>query len=56
MSNFSLIWDLLSINHEGHMPQSSLIKRGRGVHVDVISNYDEVKEAWASSTFAELIE
>ena len=55
-SKFSLIWEFLSINHEGHMPQSNLVKRRKGGHVDVISNYDEVKEALASSMFAKLID
>ena len=54
-SHFSLIWDFLSIKHEGPMPQSNLVKRRKGGHVDVISNYHEVKEALASSTFAGLI-
>ena len=55
-SGFNLIWNFLSINPEEHMPQSNLIKIRKGRHSDVISNYDEVKEALASSEFAELIE
>lgn len=53
---FSLLWDFLSINPEGHMPQSNLIKIRKAGHADIISNYGEVKEALAGTEFAKLIE
>lgn len=52
---FGLIWNFLSIDSEGHLPQSNLAKIRKGSHVDVISNYNNVREALASSTFAHLI-
>jgi len=55
-SRFSLIWDFLSINPEGQLPQSDLVKIRRGRYAEVISNYDEVKTALAGSVFAGLIE
>jgi len=51
-----LIWDFLSINPEGQLPQSDLVKIRRGRYAEVISNYDEVKTALAGSVFAGLIE
>jgi LPS sulfotransferase NodH len=55
-SHFSLIIDFLSINTDGCAPSSDLLRIRRGGHADVISNYDEVKEALAGSAFAELIQ
>ena len=55
-SRFNLIWNFLSINVKGGPPQSDLVKMRKGGHADVISNYDQVKNALANSQFAELID
>jgi len=55
-SLFRLIVNFLSINHEGPMPQSELVKIRRGGYSDVIANYEEIKEVLSNSPFAELIQ
>jgi hypothetical protein len=55
-SRFGLIWDFLSVNPEGQLPQSDLAKIRKGGHAEVISNYDEVKKALAGSEFAGLLD
>jgi hypothetical protein len=53
---FQLIGDFLSINAREQMPKSPLTKIRKGAHRDMISNYDQVKQALAESKFASLIE
>lgn len=53
---FQLIGDFLSINAREQMPKSPLTRIRKGEHRDIISNYDQVKQALAGSKFASLIE
>lgn len=53
---FPLIGDFLSINARDQMPKSPLTRIRKGEHRDMISNYDQVKQALAGSKFASLIE
>ena len=53
---FQLIGDFLSINSREQMPKSPLTRIRKGAHKDMISNYNQVKEALAHSKFASLIE
>ena len=55
-AHFRPILEFLSIKPEEQLPQSTLVKIRRGGQRDVISNYDEVKQALASSKFAPLLE
>jgi len=55
-SHFALIWEFLSINQEGFVPQSNLVKIRKGNPADVISNYEEIKTVLAGSSFANLID
>jgi LPS sulfotransferase NodH len=55
-AHFYPICEFLSIQPEGKMPQSTLVKIRQGGHRDVISNYDEVREVLANSKFVELLE
>jgi len=53
---FQIIRDFLSLNADEQMPQSPLTKIRKGAHRDMISNYDQVKNAVANSKFASLLE
>jgi LPS sulfotransferase NodH len=55
-AHFRLVWDFLSIQYVGDMPEPTILKIRKGRHRDVISNYDEVKAALAGSKFAGLLE
>jgi LPS sulfotransferase NodH len=50
------VLEFLSITPEGSMPQSTLKKIRKGKQREVISNYDEVEELLANSSFAALLE
>jgi hypothetical protein len=54
--NFHLLWDFLSINSDGKTPSSNFVKIRKAGYCEVISNYDEVKEALAGTEFVELID
>ena len=51
-SNFQQILRFPSIDLEEHTLTSTTVKIRKGEHRDVISNYDEVKDALANSKFA----
>lgn len=53
---FRLIGDFLSTNSRDQMPQSPLTKIRKGTYRDMISNYDQVRQALANSKFASLLE
>ncbi|RIK42580.1 MAG: hypothetical protein DCC55_08340 [Chloroflexi bacterium] len=53
---FEPILRFLKLDSEGVVPQSSLRKIANKRHIDLISNYNEVKRALATSEFRDLIE
>jgi hypothetical protein len=55
-AQFSSVLRFLSMDARGGIPQSELTRIRKEGHVQVISNYDEVKKALAGSIFANLLE
>lgn len=53
---FERIGDFLSIDAGSQLPRSPLTRIRKGPHRDIISNYDQVKQALADSKFVSLLE
>ena len=53
---FEMISKFLSIPSDDGMPKSPLTRIRKGTHRDMISNYDQVKQALSGSQFASLLD
>ncbi len=54
-ARFDAVWQFLSIDDAQYEPRSDLVKLVKGDHADVIRNYSEVKEALATTEFAQMV-